>query len=169
MRFTLKHIIFIFAFYSCNQNHSNSRNNIEDESGLNTIEHLKWLTGNWKSVSTKGIFYETWKKENDTMFSGRGFFISGNDTLFSEKLQLQQRGTSLFYIATVKGQNNEQPVEFKFTEFNKGEFNFVNKDHDFPQRIIYKNPQPDFLCTRIEGTQNGKFRKSDSNFLKISN
>jgi hypothetical protein len=165
MRLTLKYFILAFIFCSCNENHPGSQN--KGDEILQIIAHLKWLTGTWKSVSNEGILYEVWKKENDSLISGQGFLISGTDTLFSEKLELQQKGKDLFYVATVKGQNNEQPVSFKFIEFNKGEFNFVNKDHDFPQRIIYKNPQPDFLCTRIEGTKNGKFRKSDSNFLKV--
>ncbi len=138
------------------------------ESKLPTIAHLQWLSGTWKSVSNDGIGYEIWKKENDSLMNGAGYFIKGNDTLFSEKFELRQKGTDLFYVATVKGQNNEQPVPFKFTEFNKGEFNFVNIAHDFPNRIIYKNPQPDFLCVRIEGTKNGKPSKSDFNFLKVS-
>lgn len=169
MRLILKYSTLIFAFYSCSQNHSDIQNKIVNDSKINSITYLKWLVGTWKSVSKDGILFEIWKKENDSLITGQGFLISANDTLFSEKLELRQTGINLFYIATVKGQNNEQPVSFTFTEFNKGEFNFVNKDHDFPQRIIYKNPQPDFLCVRIEGTQNGKFRKSDSNFLKISN
>lgn len=98
---------------------------------------------------------------------GHGFFISGKDTVFSEKLELKQVGQDLFYIPTVADQNGGKPVPFKFSGIDKGEYLFVNAEHDFPQRIIYKNPQPDFLSARIEGQKDGKFRKEDFNFLKI--
>jgi hypothetical protein len=134
-----------------------------------TIKHMHWLAGTWKSVNKNEISYEIWEKENDTLMRGRSFVMVDKDTVFSERLQIVQRGRDLFYIPSVRDQNKGQAVPFKFMEFNKGEFNFVNKDHDFPQRIIYKNPQPDFLCARIEGTQGGKFQKINFNFLKIKN
>ncbi len=143
---TLRFPFLALALYSCGGGQTDSK----AEEKLKTISHLQWLTGTWKSVSSEGTLYEVWKKESDSLMSGHGFLISGTDTLFSERLQLKQSGQDLLYIATVQGQNNEKPVPFKFSEFNKGEFNFVNLAHDFPQRIIYKNPQPDFLCTRIE-------------------
>jgi len=155
--------------FSCSERSKNFDDNEPISKGL-TIKHLQWLIGTWKFVNNDGsIMYEAWKKENDSLYTGHGYVIAGKDTVFSEKLALQQKGTDLFYIPTVSGQNNNQPVLFKFIEFNKGEYIFVNKEHDFPQRIIYKNPQPDFLCARIEGTQNGKFHKEDFNFLKVKN
>ncbi|MBA3665207.1 MAG: hypothetical protein H0W61_13490 [Bacteroidetes bacterium] len=134
-----------------------------------TIKHLQWLVGTWKSVKGKEISYEIWTQENDSLLKGIGYVLLNADTVFSEKLQIVQNGNELFYVPAVGNQNNGQPVYFKFMEFNKGEFNFVNKDHDFPQRIIYKNPQPDFLCARIEGTKEGKLTKVDFNFLKVKN
>jgi len=155
---------FILFIHSC----SNPNQIVEEpvSKGI-TLKHLGWLVGTWKSVKGEEISYEIWKKENDTLYTGNGFVIVKEDTVFSEKLQFLQRGSDLFYIPSVKDQNNGEPVEFKFMGFNEGEFNFVNKDHDFPQHIIYKNPQPDFLCARIEGTKNGKFMKVDFNFLKV--
>jgi len=38
---------------------------------------------------------------------------------------------------------------------------FENKDHDFPQRIIYKNTGQDSLYARVEGNDKGKFRKEE--------
>lgn len=143
--------------------------NINHKEVLVNINNVYWLIGTWKSVKGDEVSFEIWKKENDTLLNGRSFVLLKNDTVFSEKMQIIQRGTDLFYIPTVSDQNNAEPVTFKFMNFDKGEFSFVNKDHDFPQRIIYKNPQPDFLCVRIEGTKNGKSQKIDFNFLKVKN
>ncbi|MCW3077980.1 MAG: hypothetical protein JWO32_2589 [Bacteroidetes bacterium] len=160
--------ILMIILASCSDLQNNFFPNDAVSKGI-TIKNLNWLAGTWKSVSNQGISYEIWKKENDTLLTGRGFVISNADTVFSERLKLVQRNSELFYSAAVSDQNKGRPVFFKFMEFDKGEFSFVNKDHDFPQRIIYKNPQPDFLCVRIEGTENEKLRKVDFNFLKVKN
>jgi hypothetical protein len=156
----MKYFIYIFlfvSFNSCNQN-------IEQN---NSIGRLNWLIGNWKTVADKTTTFEIWTKLNDSTFSGKSFSIYGKDTLFSETISLKQSKNCLFYIPTVKDQNNQKPVKFKFVGCKQGEFIFENREHDFPQRIIYKNPQIDFLCARIEGVQNGKFIKEDFNFVKV--
>ena len=74
---------------------------------------------------------------------------------------MQLKGDDLFYIPTVKNQNNGEPVSFKLVSGKNGEFVFENKQHDFPQRIIYRNPNPDSLYARIEGYQQGKVHKEE--------
>lgn len=167
MKNNLLFLVGALLIFSCSG--ERSVNNNETRSKGLTLKNMEWVVGTWKSVKGDEISYEIWEKKNDTLLSGKGFTLVKNDTVFFEKLDIVQRGTDLFYIPTVRDQNQAKPVEFKFMEFNKGEFNFVNKNHDFPQRIIYKNPQPDFLCARIEGTKAGKFMKIDFNFLKIKN
>jgi hypothetical protein len=166
----MKNLSFLFSvlILTCCRN-TNGKLSEDNVSPGITLKHLAWLNGTWKSVVKNEISYEIWQKQNDTLMTGRGFTMVNKDTVFSEKLLLVQRGNDIFYIPSVKDQNEGKAVEFKFMEFNKGEFNFVNNKHDFPQRIIYKNPQPDFLCARIEGTDNGKFKKIDFNFLKVKN
>ena len=160
-----KYILFVFVAYSCTQNSEAGKNN--PVSQVNSIEHFNWLVGTWKSSSQNTVIYETWVKTGHNIFSGNSFALSEKDTLFSEKIALQQIGNDLYYTPTVNNQNEGKPVPFKFIENNNGEFIFENKEHDFPQRIIYKNPQPDFLCARIEGLKNGKFTKEDFNFVKV--
>lgn len=160
-----KYSFIVLAFYACNQSVKKEEDKVVN--GINKIDHLIWLIGEWKSVSKDGTLYENWAKVDEKLFSGKSFLIAGKDTLFSEKIALQQNGSDLYYTPTVGNQNNGQPVPFKFIEFKDGEYIFENKEHDFPQRIIYKNPQPDFLCARIEGSKDGKFRKEDFNFVRV--
>ena len=87
--------------------------------------------------------------------------IVNHDTIFSEKISLENRAGGLFYIPTVNNQNNGQAVSFKLISNTNGEYVFENKEHDFPQRIIYKNPANDSLYARIEGTSKGKFHKEE--------
>jgi hypothetical protein len=130
-----------------------------------TIQKLGWLLGSWNNVSSEGSLYEIWTQINDSAFSGHGFMIAGNDTVFSEKISLEQKGNDLFYIPTVRDQNDGAAVSFKLISHDQGEFVFENKEHDFPQRIIYKSVPPDSLHARLEGTDKGSFRKEEF-FLK---
>ncbi|OFY83929.1 MAG: hypothetical protein A3F72_07805 [Bacteroidetes bacterium RIFCSPLOWO2_12_FULL_35_15] len=138
----------------------------ENEAGKITtdstkIKQMEWVIGSWENLSVKGDLYETWTKIDDSTFAGRSFMIVQNDTAFSEKISLEFRNKNLFYIPTVRNQNKELPVLFKLISIEKGELIFENKEHDFPQRIIYKNPSPDSLYARIEGKENGELKKEE--------
>jgi hypothetical protein len=151
-------------FLSCRQANDESSDKAKQ---VCKISNLNWLLGTWKSVSTQGTLIEQWCSKGENIFSGYSYMLAGSDTLFSEKIALQQIGTDLYYTPTVSNQNNNQPVPFKFISYHNGEFTFENKEHDFPQRIIYKNPQPDFLIASIQGHKNGKSKREDFNFVRI--
>ena len=123
------------------------------------IHQLSWLQGSWSNHSDSGTFIETWYKKNDSMLTGKSYFIMRKDTLFSENITIEYRNGQLCYIPVVKGQNGDLPVIFRLKSINNGEFVFENPTHDFPQRIIYKNAGNDSLNAWIEGAEKGVFRK----------
>jgi hypothetical protein len=53
------------------------------------------------------------------------------------------------------------------TESDKATFTFENKEHDFPQRIIYRIINPDSVVARIEGVKNGKPGSFDYYYKRI--
>ena len=166
----MKKIIFaiiLFNLLACNNSAPKAELKSGDPNQKNSILMLSWLIGKWKSVNDKLITYEIWEKKNDQLYSGTSFTLKGEDTLFQESITLQQNGNEIYYIPLVKDQNEGKPVPFKFTKIKDGEYYFENPEHDFPQVIIYKNPQPDFLCARIEGISEGVFHKEDFNFVRI--
>jgi len=83
------------------------------------------------------------------------FMIKDGDTLFSETIELRQSGDDLFYIPAVSDQNSGRPIPFKLITVQNGEFIFENKEHDFPQQIIYSHTQPDLLVAKIQGEEDG--------------
>jgi Domain of unknown function (DUF6265) len=96
------------------------------------------------------------EKKNDSTFSGRSNFIAGKDTLSSETISLEQNGGNIFFIPTVKGQNNEQPVKFLLTYSTMNQLVFENPEHDFPQKITYTQITKDSLLAEISGMMAGK-------------
>jgi hypothetical protein len=122
------------------------------------LKKLDWFIGSWTGEIKESIFSETWKKVNDSLFSGQIYFIKGSDTLSRETISLQLQDTSVFYIPLVEGQNDNKPVYFKLTFSNDINAVFENPGHDFPQKISYQLRNGDSLIAKISGLQEGKNR-----------
>jgi len=119
------------------------------------IKQASWLLGTWQSKSPEGLLVEKWQKLNDSTYSGKSYFLAGKDTAFTESIVIQQRGGKLYYIPTVKNQNNGKPVTF--TQKGTGLI-FENLKHDYPQKITYVKVKPDSLVAEISGISKGKFK-----------
>jgi hypothetical protein len=129
----------------------------KSEKNFDELEKMSWLVGEWENKMPDGILTETWTKANDSTFTGKTLFIRDKDTLHSEEIGLTQKGETLLYIPTVKGQNDNKPVEFKITESKiENEFAFENPKHDYPQKIVYKKVNETNLVATISGKQQGK-------------
>lgn len=119
------------------------------------IEKAKWLVGRWENDSKAGKLVEEWMTFNDSTLIGFGLFIVGQDTVFSEDMQLVQRGDSLSFSAKAYGQNDDKPVKFDMTSSAENEMTFENPKHDFPNKIIYKHVK-DSLYAEVSGVEKGQ-------------
>jgi len=125
------------------------------------------LIGRWENQTSDGVFSETWKKENDSLFLAESYFINEKDTLFSETIRLKAQANDLFLIVTVPNQNEEKPVAFKLTYSSSGYFVFENPEHDFPKKITYRLINQDSLFAEISG--NGKKQGFPFSRFKLDN
>ena len=129
----------------------------KSEKNFDELEKMNWLVGEWENKMPEGVLTETWVAYNDSTFLGRTVFIKEKDTLHYEEIVLTQKGETLLYIPTIKGQNDDKPVEFKMTESKtENEFAFENPKHDYPQKIVYKKVSDTNLVATISGKQQGK-------------
>ncbi|WP_114938977.1 DUF6265 family protein [Mucilaginibacter endophyticus] len=120
------------------------------------IRQAKWLIGSWKNQSAKTLDIETWKKLNDSIFLGRSYSLAGADTVSSEHIRLEQHSGKLYYIPTVKNQNDGKAVTFTLTSVDSKHLVFENPEHDFPQKITYTQISKDSLVAEISGIRKGK-------------
>jgi hypothetical protein len=138
----------LLMFISC-QNKS--------EKKFDKLEKMNWLLGNWENEMPEGVLTETWTKENDSTFSGTTYFIiNKKDTVHSEAIILTQLNDELVYRPTVKGQNNDESVDFKLISESENSFSFENPKHDYPQKIVYKKVNETSLVATISGIQQEK-------------
>ena len=142
-------LFLIFSLVSCQNKSGNT-------SKYQKINSINWLLGDWENKMPVGDLSENWEKKDDSTFVGHSYFIKGKDTISSESIELTQKGEELYYIPTVKGQNNNKAVSFKLNTATTKEFIFENPKHDYPQKIVYKLINANNLVATISGIQQGK-------------
>jgi hypothetical protein len=129
----------------------------KSEQNFEKLEKMNWLVGQWENKTPEGLLIETWTKDNDSTFSGQTYFIKNEkDTVHSESIVLTQLKDELIYRPTVKGQNNDEPVDFNLTSDVENSYTFENPKHDYPQKIVYKKTNETSLVATISGKQQGK-------------
>ncbi|MBH2003824.1 MAG: hypothetical protein I8H66_03965 [Sphingobacteriia bacterium] len=124
-----------------------------------SIKKAKWLNGTWENKTQKGSIYETWSKINEFEYSGRSYIVKEKDTIIFETIRLVQEQGGLFYIPTVKNQNDGSPVRFAAKIISDSALIFENQQHDFPQIISYRKISTDSLVAEISGWENGQERR----------
>lgn len=126
---------------------------------------FSWMVGKWEIKTEKGRIIEEWQHTNDSTLSGKSYFLTNNnDSIPQETVELKYQNGSWYYIPVVKNQNNGQPVAFKIIYAQKNEFISENPVHDFPQRIAYRRVSGNLFAS-IEGSQKGKYRKQNFDFV----
>jgi len=116
----MKKLLFIFCcllFISCSK------------------EELKkpdFLAGYWIRLNDKPTqkTYEIWNSD----FTGIGFTMKKNDTIFKEVLSIIEKKDTLYL--QVDGVN-EEPTLFKFTNQTNTSFTGENQKNEFPKKIKY--------------------------------
>jgi hypothetical protein len=128
---------------------------------------LHGLTGLWKMDSQRGAIYEEWQVRGDGQLSGRSYKLKNSDTVVLEHVIISLQGDAIFYTPVVQHQNNQQPVPFRLISCINNRYVFENKEHDYPQRVIYDLVAPNDLRARIEGSKGGKEMGSDFNYVRV--
>lgn len=142
----MKYVVVIFAlfFVACTSN--------------DPYRKLNRLSGLWQMNTDEGTLYEEWIKSNGNSMFGKSYMMNGTDSMVFERVELSKKDSGVYYIPTVKDQNESRPVYFKMISSNDSSFTFENKLHDFPQRIIYRFVGKDSIVARIEGNRKGELQ-----------
>jgi len=135
--------------------------------GITDFRSLDAILGTWKMETRRGPMFEQWTSVNNEKFQGKSFRLNNQDTLVMERIELSISGGSIVYSPIATGQNDGKAVEFKLISNTGNRFVFENKEHDYPQRIIYHFKSKDTLNARIEGTKDGKEMGSNFPYVRL--
>ncbi len=145
-------IAYFFVLFAC-----------KTQAGLS---EFNWFLGTWQINESRS--FEEWTEVNDHLYRGKGYKIRKNDTIITETINIVRKGKDFFYIPAVKDQNDGKPIEFKLISKKKDKLVFENKNHDFPQRIIYERTETDRIEAKIEGVEEGIFSEVRFRLKKIN-
>ncbi|MDZ4664587.1 MAG: DUF6265 family protein [Bacteroidota bacterium] len=116
---------------------------------------FNWLVGKWEAQTKEGKFFEYWSA-SDCMLEAQGGELVKKDTVFKEWLTLTKIKNYWCYIPIV---GKQAPIVFALKESKNRIFIFENKEHDFPQQIIYEFINANHFKARVEGKMKGKEMK----------
>jgi hypothetical protein len=127
------------------------------------LREFQWLLGCWKGQVGRNTYCENWIITNHNSLEGTAYMLNPQgEIIFSEVLRIDKIGSHVVYIAAI---NNNHPVLFTLNEILDERKNniwvFGNKEHDFPQQIVYYREAPDSLNASVEGNINGKEVKEE--------
>ena len=121
------------------------------------LAKAEWLLGTWEQeYNFEEKSNKIWEKINDNEFVGKSYFIKGTDTIIWENMSLLQKQDSLFYIATIKEQNNNLPICFSLISISKNEMIFEYPKHDYLTKILCRKMGKDSLVVEMFGSHEGK-------------
>lgn len=117
------------------------------------VERLSWLEGRWQGESGGVAMEEHWTSVSGGALLGLHRDVRGGRMVAFEFLRIQATPQGVFYFASP---NSRPPVAFELVELGERRVVFENREHDFPQRILYWQDAAGALHARIEGPQGGK-------------
>lgn len=121
-----------------------------------TAPDLAWMSGDWEFTANGRHVTEHWSKPEGGTLIGMSRTVRDGKTIAYEHLLIRPgKDGTLEYIAKP---SNQPEAAFKLIRVDKLSAVFENKEHDFPQRIMY-TLKGDALTAAIEGKANGQDRR----------
>lgn len=125
---------------------------------------LKLFPGKWKMDLANTEIYEEWVVVSENELIGKSYSVEEVKEMINETLYLKKFGDQWAYVAIP----SEQSITlFALVEHSPKKFTFENKEHDFPQRIIYEFHKGGKLTAAIEGTVNGETKRREFSFIIV--
>ncbi len=115
---------------------------------------LSDLAGSW--YNAKDNFTEEWTSSGDTHLKGKAYEISEGDTAVFETLEIKEVNGVLTYLADIEDVMGQGITAFPLTNRTAATIEFTNKEHDYPQVLLYEKQGADSLKVTI-----GKFPLKD--------
>ena len=125
------------------------------------------MVGEWQKKDSIGTLFESWRIENDSILIGNSYFINEKDTIHKEDIELTESKEIMIYEATIKGENNDEPIPFQLTESTDSILFFENPKHNYPSNIKYVLNKDKSLKITISGTQKGVISAINYSLFRI--
>jgi hypothetical protein len=116
------------------------------------VQGLAWMQGRWTGEKDGVTFEEYWTDPAGGAMLGLHRDIKGGRLVSWEFMRIGATPEGTFYFASP---GSKPPTPFKLVQREATRVVFENKQHDFPQRILYWLDEKEALHARVEGPQGG--------------
>lgn len=123
------------------------------------ISQLRWMAGCWLQDGSETGSVEQWTAPAGGSMLGMNRIVSGGKTTAFEFLRIVEEEDG--WIGLVASPSGQETARFELISMSANKVIFENKEHDFPQRIIYLLDSEGNLLGRIEGILDGMERAAD--------
>ncbi len=123
------------------------------------VADLQWLAGCWSQDGREAGSVEQWTAPAGGTMLGMSRTVSGGETVAFEYLRIVEEEGGL--VALIASPSGQETARFRMVSMCEYDVFFENKEHDFPQRIIYRLVASGKLLGRIEGVVDGVERSAD--------
>jgi len=131
------------------------------------LKTFDFFIGKWEMKTKTGKIIERWQKHRDSLTGTSHKFNAKGDSILTESIVLKKIKGDWHYCVTGYEKGNEGKTDFKLISAANGVFTFENKQHDFPQKIVYQNKGKDQLLAWIEGEIGGNKRKMEFPYKRV--
>ena len=129
-----------------------------------SLKNLAWLAGCWEGRQGQATIEEIWSRPAGGSMLGLGRTVKAGKTTAYEFMQFREENGSLVFLPQPGGgERTSFPLKDSFGE----KLTFENKEHDFPQRVIYERKGPASLLAAIEGIYQGKEQREEFQMIKV--
>lgn len=127
------------------------------------LSKMQWIVGKWVHEDTQALIEESWQITTNQTLEGAGVTYSNQTkaVISSEDLLMVEMQNTVFLLAKVE--SNTLPVAFKLERCGASIYEFVNPEHDFPNRLTYRVESSTQLTVDVRDNQDKGFTL---NYLK---
>ncbi|MFN2515779.1 MAG: DUF6265 family protein [Pyrinomonadaceae bacterium] len=129
-----------------------------------SLGDLAWLSGCWEGRQRDAVIEEIWSKPAGLSMLGLGRTVKNGKTVSFEFMQIREENGTLVFLPQPQGGTR---VPFPLKDTFGGKMTFENKEHDFPQRVIYERKGPGLLLASVEGLHKGKEEREEFQMKKV--
>jgi hypothetical protein len=128
------------------------------------LSALAWMAGTWTGVTENTEMEEQWTVPKGGIMLGIHRDVRDGRAVSFEFIRIQESADGVTYWASPNG---KPATPFRAIEIAGQRVVFENKEHDFPQRVIYRLTSDGMLHARIEGTIKGKLESEEWVWKKV--
>lgn len=120
--------------------------------GPEAMAKLAWISGTWVMKQGESVTEEHWRPLQGSTLLGSSHTFGGERTMAFEFLRIGEVRGQIGYVAMPGG---KAPTTFLLETLADGVAEFVNGEHDYPQRIRYERTEKGLTATisRLDGTK----------------